>query len=113
MVRVYVAGPLTTGDWGVNVHRAIRAADDLRAAKVGIRPIVPHLSTLDHIAIPRPYEEWMRECLDDVRTSDAVLRLPGTSPGADREVELAERLGIPVFTFASTVIAWARGLALD
>jgi len=27
-----------------------------------------------------------------------VLRLPGPSSGADKEVDLARRLGIPVFT---------------
>jgi hypothetical protein len=32
-----------------------------------------------------------------VSVADAVLRLPGTSPGADREVALALSLGIPVY----------------
>jgi hypothetical protein len=33
---------------------------------------------------------WLAKC-------DAVLRLPGASSGADREVEYAQKLGIPVF----------------
>jgi hypothetical protein len=34
--------------------------------------------------------EWLKCC-------DAVLRLPGESTGADREVALAKELGIPVY----------------
>jgi hypothetical protein len=34
--------------------------------------------------------EWVLRC-------DALLRLPGESQGADAEVELAKKHGIPVF----------------
>jgi hypothetical protein len=43
---------------------------------------------------------WVRRC-------DAVLRLPGASSGADREVALAERLGLPVFGSVDEVLTWA------
>ena len=38
-----------------------------------------------------PYDfAWLAKC-------DALLRLPGESVGADREIEEARRLGIPIF----------------
>lgn len=46
---------------------------------------------------PMPYEDWLR--LDNywLEVSDVVLRLPGESNGADKEIELANELMIPVF----------------
>lgn len=43
------------------------------------------------------HDEWLAVDLAWVAAADAVLRLPGESVGADREVAEAERLGIPVF----------------
>lgn len=42
-------------------------------------------------------EPWLTMDLELVKRSDAVLRLPGDSSGADGEVEHATKLGIPVF----------------
>ena len=45
---------------------------------------------------PRPYEFWLE--LDNyfLPLCEAVLRLPGQSNGADKEVQLARELKIPV-----------------
>ena len=47
---------------------------------------------------PRPYEFWLELDNQFLPICQAVLRLPGHSQGADKEVHLAETLGIPVFT---------------
>ena len=46
---------------------------------------------------PEDYETWMKLDFIWVESCDALLRLPGESPGADREVKHAITLGIPVF----------------
>lgn len=96
MKRIYVAGPYTHGDVAVNVRKAISMAHEL--ARRGFAPYVPHLSHFWHLVYPRPYREWM--ALDRVWLvqCDAVLRLPGLSPGADEEVAVAAQLGMPVYT---------------
>lgn len=93
--RVFVSGPYSAPDMAVNVAMAMRAGCDLIAA--GCAPHVPHLSHFLHMQEPQEYEVWMEVCFAFVEASAAVLRLPGHSPGADRECALAEQLGIPVF----------------
>ena len=63
-------------------------------------PVVPTLSMLWDTVTPRPYEWWSRVHLDVMQVCDAVLRLPGDSPGADREIEKARSLGIPVLSLS-------------
>lgn len=94
-MRVYVAGPITKGDQFLNVRAAIDAADTL--LKAGHAPFVPHINVLWHMVHEHDYETWM--AWDDafLQVCDALLRIPGDSPGADREVERARELGIPVF----------------
>jgi hypothetical protein len=96
MNRVYVAGPYTRGDVAVNVRKAIDAADELLG--LGYAPFLPHLSHFWHLCHQRPWEDWMRLDLAWLPKCDAVLRLPGESAGADREVDAAHVLGIPCFT---------------
>jgi hypothetical protein len=91
---VYIAGPYTGGDVAANVHYAIHAAH--LCLDQGLPVYCPHLSHFLHIQRARPYEEWMALDLAWLSRSDVLLRLPGVSPGADREVAEAQRLGIPV-----------------
>ena len=98
-MRIYVAGPLDVGTLATptNVLNACRAASSL--ASMGHTPFVPHLSVLWDLITPgRDYEWWISWCLDWVAQCEGLFRLPGASPGADREVELAQELKIPVFT---------------
>lgn len=92
--RVYLAGPYSRGVPGRNVQEAIYAAGYL--IRLGYAPLVPHLSHYIHDQFPQPYEVWLEICLAWIPCSEAVYRLPGESPGADRECELAASLGIPV-----------------
>lgn len=94
-MRVYIAAPYTQGSEGENVRRAIEAADQVIAA--GHAPFVPHLCHFWHLMSPHAYETWLRIDMEWLRASDAMVRLPGPSAGADMEEAEARRTGIPVY----------------
>lgn len=102
MRRVYVAGPYTHGDVAVNVKTALDAAIALLDA--GFAPYVPHLTHFLHMMHPRPYKDWIALDLEWLPVCDALIRLHGESPGADREVAEAQRLGIPVYQSVAALI---------
>lgn len=95
-MKVYIAGPYTKGDVVVNVRNAIAAADELLA--LGHHPFIPHLTHLWHMVSPKEYEEWLAIDLVWLRVCDALLRIPGESSGADKEVDAARELSIPVYS---------------
>lgn len=95
MIRVYIASPYTIGDIAVNVKRQLDMADELM--DLGFAPFAPLYSHFQHMAHPRPYQDWIDIDLEWVAVCDCVLRLSGESKGADGEVKFAEELGIPVF----------------
>ena len=95
MKKVYVAGPYSKGDVATNVRNAFSAANQL--ADLGFAPFVPHYTHFWHIIFPRPYEFWLDLDNQFLPHCDALLRLPGDSSGADKEIELAQSLNIPVF----------------
>ena len=94
-MKVYVAGPYSQGDVAENVKAAIDAGNALMDR--GHNPYVPHLTHFMHLLHPRPYKDWLDLDLDYLTMCDAVLRLPGPSDGADREVALAEGMDLLVF----------------
>ena len=89
----YIAGPYGSDPIG-NTRLAIKALHALLDG--GVPAICPHLSMLADFYFERKYEDWMGLDLVLVERCDVVLRLPGHSPGADREVEHADMHGIPV-----------------
>jgi|WetSurMetagenome_2_1015567.scaffolds.fasta_scaffold24457_2 hypothetical protein len=100
MKHVYVASPYTNGNKGYNVNRQIFAGHLLMSK--GFAPVLPLLFHFMHLRRPRPYREWLALDLEMLSKCDALLRLAGHSPGADKEVEFARERGIPVFfTFQS------------
>jgi hypothetical protein len=96
IARIYVAGPYTKGDVAINVRNAYAAAN--RLADLGFAPFVPQATHFWHMLFPRPYEFWLDLDNQFLPCCQAVLRLPGSSSGADKEVDFARRLRIPVFT---------------
>lgn len=104
MNKIYISGPFTSDIEG-NVKKAIDAADQV--LKAGMFPIVPHLNHYWDVIHKHSYDEWHRWALFWVTECDAVLRLPGHSPGSDEEEDLAEREGIPIF-YAIKEILYAR-----
>jgi hypothetical protein len=111
VILCYVAGPYsaeTPEAVQANVDAAIDAGNRLMDAGVGV--VVPHLSHYAHARKERGYEEWMTLDFELLSRCDVLLRLPGDSPGADREVAFAIRECIPVFTVVEQVAAYDRGL---
>lgn len=99
MIRVYVAGPIGAND-DARAGKITAALDaGVELLRLGFAPFVPHLwaaasINADGIAA---YEHWMQYDFIWLRQCEILLRIPGASPGADREVEHAEAIGIPVF----------------
>lgn len=125
MKRIYIAGPIRKGSIVENVGQADDAMLAIMAA--GHAPFNPMLScfagaSAAHLKdgtqfIPHPLahgafrdmgaEPWLLMDLAWVEVSDAVLRLPGESSGADGEVAHATAKGIPVFHDLDECIRWA------
>lgn len=91
---VYVAGPITGDPFGC-VRQSADAFGTLRA--LGCVPFCPQWSVIAEMVQHYSYEEWMAYDFDVIARCDALVRLSGDSPGADREVVEARRLGIPSF----------------
>lgn len=79
----------------MNVKRQLDCVDVLMS--MGFAPFAPLYSHFQHMAHPRPYEDWIKIDMEWVKVCDCVLRLKGESIGADDEVEFAKKLGKPVF----------------
>jgi hypothetical protein len=94
---IYVAGPYTKGDVAVNVRRNIEVADALASA--GFVPFVPLLTHFWHLVVPHPYEFWLEQDAAWVERCCALVRTPGESSGADKEVVLAESIKRPVYSY--------------
>jgi hypothetical protein len=104
---VYVAGPIGKPEnHSANVDAALQVASQLLDA--GLYPFVPHLCVWWDLHTPRHYESWMKFDMVWLKRCDVLLRIPGHSPGADREVALAKEVGIPVFFELGDVFMWAR-----
>ena len=96
-MRVYVAGPLSTGTYyeaTKNIRHAIDVGEILLSE--GYAPYVPHYSHFWNLFHRHTWEAWMKLDYEWLRVCDALLRLPGESKGADQEVKWAHTLGIPV-----------------
>jgi hypothetical protein len=93
MIRVYVAGPFS-GNVTANVMAAIAQGDAIDA--LGFDAEVPHLFMQWDMLHHHDYEHWMKKCLSKLDTCQILFRMPGDSPGADREVAHAHVTGIPV-----------------
>lgn len=92
---VYIAGPYS-GENVANVQRAIAFAETVER-EFNVDVFVPHLTMLWDLVSPAPYHRWLERDLVFLRRCDAVLRMEGSSTGADGEVTLARQLEIPVF----------------
>jgi hypothetical protein len=61
-------------------------------------PVIPHLSHFWHLITPLPYDNWLEIDLSILARCHAITRLPGESPGADRELQYAAQLELPVIS---------------
>lgn len=104
MKYVHIAGPIAGGDRFRNVGEAMAVAAKL--ISYGYIVYCPHLCCFLHMIYPLPYETWMELSLAWLAKCDAMIRLPGESPGADREEEYCRRHGIPVFYSVEEFLEW-------
>lgn len=102
---VYVAGPYSKPDPVENTRRAVAIGSYLLDTGLVV-PYVPHLSMFWHYLTPRPYSDWLALDLDMIAHCQALLRLPGDSPGADAEVDLAMKLNLPIFHEVTDLVGW-------
>lgn len=91
---IYVAGPMQNNQLGC-VREVMPVFRWLRER--GAVPFLPQLSVLMEMIDPWAYEHYMAYDFDIIAHCQALVRLPGESAGATREMELAEQIGIPVF----------------
>ena len=91
---IYVAGPYSQGDPILNTRKAIEVGEMLWS--LGHNPFVPHLTLLWHLVSPQQLGFWYKYDNAWLVKCDGLVRLPGESPGSDKEVELAKENNIPV-----------------
>ena len=82
--KVYIASPYTLGDTARNVRAQHLAKDAL--FQLDCIPFMPLLSHYHEIGYPQSWDVWIEWCLAWLPNCDYLLRLPGESKGADREV---------------------------
>ncbi len=104
---VYVAGPYSTGDQVENTQAAIDAAGAIVNSGCAI-PVIPHLSMLWHLYRPQGIDFWYQYDLHLLAACDALVRLPGHSTGADKEVEVAQQIGLAIFADVEAAVEWCR-----
>jgi hypothetical protein len=103
---VYLAGPYSDPDPVENTHAVIKIATRLYETGL-VAPVVPHLTLLWHLVEPKPKDFWYGYDMHVLRRCDAVLRVVGSSPGAEAEVLEAKRIGLSVFDDEGSLLAWA------
>lgn len=102
---IYLAGPYSHPDPVANTHAVVMVAEEIMREGKMI-PLIPHLSMLWHAIVPHEVEFWYEYDLHLLARCDAVLRIPGESTGADREMDEAWRLGLPVFRGLDDLRLW-------
>ncbi|MGA2790288.1 MAG: DUF1937 family protein [Candidatus Bathyarchaeia archaeon] len=104
-LKIYVAGPYTPAN--SDPHDAARVAhqNTLKAIRAGIQviekghvPFIPHLTHFIHLETKKPLPAQFYYAYDKVwlEFCDAFLYLGG-SKGADKELQLAKKLGLRIF----------------
>lgn len=92
-IKVYLAMP-----YSMHPNRCTRDAMwvwDL-LWRTGYIPYCPHWTHFQDIFIPLDYADWLEFDAAWLPDCHVVLRMKGTSMGADKEMVLATKLGIPV-----------------
>lgn len=95
-IKVYIASAYTIGDTAKNVKAQIDVTNELY--RLGFNVFAPIVGThFQHMVYPKPYDFWLDLDYEWIAVCDCLLRLPGESKGADKEVRHAERIGKKVF----------------
>jgi len=99
MKRIYVAGPYSAKDsrqTHLNVNEAISVGCKLM--RKGYAPFIPHLC---HYIWIHPegdfeYDLWASYDMQWLKVCEALFMIK-ESPGADRELDVAQKMGIPIY----------------
>lgn len=94
-LKVYIASPYTKGDVEANVGQSFKIFNEL--LNYGFIPFAPLALHFIHMTYPQSCETWLEYDLAWLKDCNILLRLPGESAGADREVEAAKKACIPVY----------------
>ena len=102
-IKVYIASPYSHGWMPTNLRLQFDTANEL--IDHGYYPYVPLLTHFMELYTHRTEQHWLKQDFVFLKTCDAVLRLKPVdengkeipSTGADQEVALALKEGIPVF----------------
>jgi len=105
-LRVYISGPITLGDKACNLDQANKAHLELMRRRYAV--MNPILTMMIPGAVDIPHQDWLDSDFAWIEHAHAVLRLPGVSDGADKEVAFAKSRGIPVFTSIEQLEDWRR-----
>lgn len=104
--RIYLSGPITSGNRNKNQYQALEAHKALMLA--GFAPLNPIITGNLPFSWDKdvPHSMWVDCDLPWVEVADALLRLPGYSVGADAECSHAQRCEVPVFYDMESLLAW-------
>lgn len=111
---VYIAAPFSSDPW----PNTVIACDMWHQLFVEdkVLPICPHWSFVQE-KVSGDDLDWNDYMVYDIElinhTVDAILRLPGKSPGADMETEFAAQNNIPVFHSVEDLYTWVDSWALE
>ena len=102
-IKVYIASPYSNGWMPTNITRQFNASKEL--LDLGYYPYMPLLTHFLELYTHYPEAKWLELDFVFLKICDAVLRLKPVdadgveilSVGADMEVDLALKEGIPVF----------------
>lgn len=110
MYKVYIFGALNSDAVGYiqNLHKMFKFATELR--KEGFSVYVPGMDLLLGIVTGNwTYRDYFDNSQPWMRSADALCAVPDnwqSSSGSKREIESAEKHGIPVFYNKKDLIAW-------
>lgn len=107
-IKTYFAAPYTTPSAAENVAAYWRAvAAYMRMCELAdpgtvIVPVCPHAYHYLAQVHDFGYEHWMTLDFELIRGCQVLVRLPGFSSGADREVDFAHEIGVGVVDYHAT-----------
>lgn len=104
MIRVYLSGPITGLSEEEYTRRFATAERHYEAAGYEVVNPVTIGKGLQALKDEPTYEEYMRVDLEALGTCTHIAMLPGwsQSPGAKREKQEAERLGLEIMQYKET-----------
>ena len=101
---VYIASPYTKPE-GKQLENTLKSFDIFNElVKLDFIPYAPLTSHFIHECYPQDYKFWLEYDLIWLKKCDFILRLPGESEGADKEVKFAIENKIDVFYTIDDII---------